>query len=235
MKAIILAAGMGKRMYPLTLNCPKCLLPLNGKTIIEHQISLLEYHNIDKIEIITGYESKKIEKNVKNKAQYFYYPDYNTTNNLYTLYHHLDLLNDDLFIFFSDVLISRLSFENCINSKADFSLLVDTDKCDESTMRILVENNNISDIGSHIASDHGDGNFIGIAKFSKAGAELLKDKINVLVKTGKYINDYYTIAIAQLAKENHYITPIGVNGLPWMEIDTYDEYKKAQKENFYVL
>ena len=81
MKAIILAAGMGKRMHPLTSNCPKCLLPLNGKTIIEHQISLLEYHNIDKIEIITGYESKKIEKNVKNKAQYFYYPDYNTTNN----------------------------------------------------------------------------------------------------------------------------------------------------------
>ena len=122
-----------------------------------------------------------------------------------------------------------------INSKADFSLLVDTDKCDESTMRILVENNNISDIGSHITPDNGDGNFIGIAKFSKVGAELLKDKINVLVKTGKYINDYYTIAIAQLAKENHCITPIRVNGLPWMEIDTYDEYKKAQKENFYVL
>ena len=235
MKAIILAAGMGKRMHPLTLNCPKCLLPLNGRTIIEHQISLLKDYNINKIEIITGYENKKIEDNVKNKAQYFYYPDYNNTNNLYTLYHHLDLLNDDLFIFFSDVLISRLSFENCINSKADFSLLVDTDKCDESTMRILVENNNISDIGSHINPDNGDGNFIGIAKFSKAGSELLKDKINVLVKTGKYINDYYTIAIAQLAKENHCITPIRVNGLPWMEIDTYDEYKKAQKENFYVL
>ena len=235
MKAIILAAGMGKRMHPLTLNCPKCLLSLNGKTIIEHQISLLEDYNINKIEIITGYENKKIEDNVKNKVQYFYYPDYNSTNNLYTLYHHLDLLNDDLFIFFSDVLISRLSFENCINSKADFSLLVDTDKCDESTMRILVENNNISDIGSHITPDNGDGNFIGIAKFSKAGAELLKDKINVLVKTGKYINDYYTIAIAQLAKENHCITPIRVNGLPWMEIDTYDEYKKAQKEKFYVL
>ena len=235
MKAIILAAGMGTRMHQLTVNCPKCMLELNGYSVLEHQIKLLRKYGINKIEIITGYQNYKIENHIANDAKYYFYPNYRETNNLYTLNYHLDLLNQDLLILFSDVLICSESLNKLLNNNSDFSLLVDTDKCDESTMRIVIENDRISDIGSHIVPKDGDGNFIGIAKFSNKGSGLLKNKIKHLTDDGMYINDYYTKAIAELAKERQSIIPVNINGLPWMEIDTYDEYKKAQKESFYVI
>jgi len=235
MKAIILAAGMGTRMHPLTLDYPKCMLKLNGCSIIEHQIKLLKKHGINNIEIITGYKNKKIEKHILNDAKYYFYPNFKKTNNLYTLNYHLDLLNQDLLILFSDVLISSKSLNKLLNNNMDFALLVDTDKCDESTMRIVIENDKISDIGSHIVPKDGNGNFIGIAKFSNQGSILLRNKIKFLSENGMYINDYYTKAIAKLAMERQDINPVNIDGLPWMEIDTYDEYQRAQKLNFYVI
>jgi len=120
-------------------------------------------------------------------------------------------------------------------SNNDFSLLVDTDKCDESTMRIKVKDNKIYDIGSHISPKDGDGNFIGIAKFNIEGVKLLKNKIKFLTKSEQHINDYYTKAIAELANENYNINFVNVEGAPWLEIDTYEEYQYAKKEKFYVL
>ena len=235
MKAIILAAGMGTRMHPMTVNCPKGMLELNGYSVLEHQIKLLKKCGIDKIEIITGYQNHKIEKHIANDAKYYFYPNYRETNNLYTLNYHLNLLKEDLLILFSDVLISPKSLNKLLNNNLDFALLVDMDKCDESTMRVVIENNKISDIGSHIIPKDGDGNFIGIAKFSNQGSKLLKNKIKSLTENGMYTNDYYTIAVAKLAMERQNIIPVNIDGLPWMEIDTYDEYQKAQKENFYVI
>ncbi len=235
MKAIILAAGMGTRLNPLTLNYPKCLLEINKKSILEHQINLLNKNNIDKIEIITGYKSNKIESHIGNNVKYYFYPDFHKTNNLFTLNHHINLLNEELLILFSDVLISPEVFEKLLYSNDDFSLLVDTDKCDESTMRIKIKDNKIYDIGSHILPKDGDGNFIGIAKFTLEGVKLLKNKINFLTKTKQHINDYYTIAIAELANENCNINFVNVDGAPWLEIDTFEEYQHAKKEKFYVL
>ena len=235
MKAIILAAGMGTRLHPITINHPKCLLELNGKTILSHQIKLLNTFNIDKIEIITGYMSEKIESHVKDTASYFFYKDFNKTNNLYTLSNHLDLLDGELLILFSDVLISPSNLKKLIESNYDFSFLVDTEKCDESTMRVLINKNKILDIGSHISAHQGHGNFIGIAKLSKVGSRLLKDKIKFLTSSNNYINDYYTKAVAELAREGQEINFVSTLGLPWIEIDTYDEYQKAKKEKFYVI
>ena len=62
MKAIILAAGKSSRLYPITLNKPKCLLNVHGKKLIEHQIELLRLCGIDDILVVTGYLHEKIEK-----------------------------------------------------------------------------------------------------------------------------------------------------------------------------
>ena len=56
-----------------------------------------------------------------------------------------------------------------------------------------------------------------------------------LTKTKQHINDYYTIAIAELANENRNINFVNVDGEPWLEIDTFEEYQHAKKEKFYVL
>ena len=221
-------------MKDLTSNHPKCMLKLNGKTIIEHQIDLLVNNGINNINIITGYKQDKIVNLLKDKCSYYFYPNFKETNNLYTINHHLDILDDECLILFSDVLISDKSMKTLLNDNNDFSLLVDISKCDESTMRIVLDENKIVDIGSHISPNDGSGNFIGIAKFSLNAASSIKKKIMSLCINNKNINDYYTKAISELAKEKTQINFVDIDGLPWVEIDTKEEYILAIKQDFYI-
>ena len=235
MKAIILAAGTGSRMKGLTTSKPKCLLELHNNSIIEHQISLLNKFGIFNIDVITGFESNKIKKTLKDKVNYYYYPDFEKTNNLYTLNYHSNLLNDDLLILFSDLLIHPDILGSLISNKSDFSFMVDISKCDESTMRVNIFNNLITDIGSHVSVDVGDGNFIGISKFSSKASKLLKNRMNHIVSKGIYNDDYYTKAIADMALEGQEINYVDVKNRPWLEVDTEEEYNIAKKESFYVI
>ena len=234
MKAIILAAGTGSRMKDLTSNHPKCMLKLKGKTIIEHQINLLNKCGVNDIHVITGYKEDKIRDLLKQKCSFYYYPNFRETNNLYTLNQYINLLNEECLILFSDVLISEISMKNLLRDNSDFSLLVDISKCDESTMRIIINENKITDIGSHIIPKNGNGNFIGIAKYSVNAVKFLKKMISELCSDKNNLNDYYTLAISKLAKQEIPINYVDVNRMPWLEIDTEDEYKLALNYNFYV-
>ena len=82
MKAIILAAGTGSRMKGLTSSKPKCLLELHNNSIIEHQILLLNKFGIFNIDVITGFESDKIKEILKDKVNYYYYPDFEKNQQL---------------------------------------------------------------------------------------------------------------------------------------------------------
>jgi len=226
MKAIILAAGRSSRLYPLTKNYPKCLLEVSeGKSIIELQISMLVDLGINDIVVVTGFESEKIVKRLGQKVRYHYYGRYMETNNLFTMNSIVDELNTETLILFSDIIISKELLRKCINSKDDFNLLIDDHDITDKTMRVLLTDGKIVDIGSHISTSKGDGNFIGIAKYSISGTKLLKNTIVNICKNNRYIDDYYTIAIAKISKMGKNIMFTNNKGKHyWNEIDYLDDY-----------
>ena len=118
--------------------------------------------------------------------------------------------------------------KNLLRDNNDFSLLVDISKCDESTMRIIINENKITDI-EVILFQNGNGNFIGIAKYSVNAVKFLKKMISELCSDKNNLNDYYTLAISKLAKQEIPINYVDVNRMPWLEIDTEDEYKISFK------
>ena len=93
-------------------------------------------------------------------------------------------------------------------------------------MRIKKKNNIITDIGSQIKVSDGDGNFIGIAKFSKKGDESLKKSLKFYKKNH---TDYYTIALKRLIRKKNRISYFDVKSLYWTEIDFYKDYLKLKK------
>jgi len=227
MKAIILAAGRSTRLYPVTLKRPKCLLEIKGKTIIDYQIELLNKAGIKDILVVTGYLNSEIQDHLKNKVRYEHFPDFAKTNNLYTLNSISKQLDDEFICLFSDVLFPPSLLKDLIDSTDDFCLLMHNKKVLEGTMRVKIKDDSIYDIGSHIPPEKGDGNFIGIAKFSKKGAKVLSEEISRLVSTEEYINDYYTIALPFLYRKGYKISFICVNDRPWIEIDTKEDFDKA--------
>ena len=235
MKAIILAAGTGSRLRPLSDNKPKCLVEVRDKPILLHQLDMLNASGFTEVEIITGYEGQQISSAVAERATCYEYPAFTETNNLYTLNHCGDLLRGDVVVLFADVLLGAGALKKLLEADGDFNLLVDVSQCLADTMRIKLDDGLIIDIGGHIDPADGDGNFVGVAKYSATGSEALRNELAEMVATGGFMSSYYTQALPRLAENGLNIHPVPIDNVPWIEIDTIREYEKAAAADFYVL
>ena len=228
MKAIILAAGKSTRLYPITLTSPKCMLQVAGKKIIDHQISWLRHCDITDILVVTGYLNHMIEGHLNDDVRYAHFPHYENANNLATLYSVRDELNDDVVILFSDVLLSVKLLYRCVNRSDHICLIVDSQNITDKTMRVIIEDDFIADIGGHIPVEQADANFIGVAKFSVNAIHDLVIKMGELLKDDKYLHDYYTVALRDWSASAGKVSYIEVEQDPWVEIDTVEDYRRIE-------
>ena len=128
---------------------------------------------------------------------------------------------------FSDIFFNKKILSNVKRSKKDICLAIDTSRVLKNTMRIIRKKNEIIDIGSHISVLKGDGNFIGIAKFSKKASKKLKESLNYFKNNYK---DYYTLALKRLINKKNKVGFFNVKSLYWTEIDLYEDYIKLKKK-----
>jgi Predicted sugar nucleotidyltransferases len=234
MKAVILAAGLGSRLSSVTSGKPKCLVELHGKSILRHQLDLLAACDITQVTIVTGFGAKLIRSHVKERASLVYYPNFASTNNLLTLHYCRRLLTDEVLLLFADVLLTRKALQDCASCPSDFALLVDSSQCREGTMRVRLSESSVLDIGSHIKTSEGHGNFVGVARFSAHGSELLAAELDEIVATRECSAAYYTDALASLAAKGHRLEPVSIDGSSWLEVDTEEDYLTASSQAFYL-
>lgn len=234
MKAVILAAGLGSRVSGLTSGKPKCLLELHGKSILRYQLDLLAACDITEVTIITGFGAELIESQVKESASLVYYPNFASTNNLLTLHYCRQLLDGEVLLLFADVLLTRKALQDCVSCPADFALLVDSSQCREGTMRVRLYENSVTDIGPHIKTAEGQGNFVGVARFSARGSKLLAAELDQIVAMRECSAAYYTDALASLSAKDHRLECVSIDGNSWLEVDTEDDYLTARSQRFYL-
>ena len=131
MQAIILAAGMGSRLKELTKNNTKCMIKVNGVTLIDRMLHQIEKHNLDKIVIVAGYEGQKLVDYVKTLGihtpiEFVENPIYNKTNNIYSLWLAKEhLLKDDTLLFESDLIFEDSVIDLLLDDERETLALVD--------------------------------------------------------------------------------------------------------------
>lgn len=131
MQAIILAAGMGKRLKELTQNNTKCMVKVNGVTLIDRMLHQIEKHNLSKIVIVVGYEGQKLidyiaTLGIKTPIEYVNNPIYDKTNNIYSLALAKDyLVKEDTLLFESDIIFEDSVIDALLEDKRDTLALVD--------------------------------------------------------------------------------------------------------------
>jgi len=224
MKAIILAAGRGTRLYPITLELPKGLLKIGNETILDRMVRQFKETGIKDILIVVGFQKEILMNHFGSSVRYISYKDFLTTNNLHTLWSIRNELNGDVIVSFADLIVENSIIFDLIKSNTNVTMAIDTSKVLEGTMRVSVNENKIENITS-TSIQEADGNFIGIAKFNSKGCKLLLSEMCSLIN-GNY-KDYYTIAIDNLARKGSEINYLDVKGHIWREIDTKDEYDEA--------
>ena len=131
MQALILAAGMGKRLKDLTRNNTKCMVKVNGVTLIERMLRQIEKQNVSRIVIVVGYEGQKLidyigTLDIKTPVTFIDNPIYDKTNNIYSLALAKDwLCKEDTLLFESDLIFEDAVLDILVNDPRDTLALVD--------------------------------------------------------------------------------------------------------------
>lgn len=245
MKAIIIAAGSGKRISNDVKNIPKSMVTVNGKPIIEYQISTLKEAGIKEIIVITGpYNEKFNLTHVKYvKDQHFAEHDI-----LGSLMEAKKFFKKDTLILYSDIIFELKIIEDIIKSKENISIAIDmnwekkyegrTEHPKSEAENVELNNNNdIITIKKNINNSKNNvGEFLGIIKFRNNGTELFVKKYEELIKKNSglfheapsILKAYVTDMIQELIDSNIKIEPILISG-KWCEIDTMQDLKNAEK------
>ena len=158
MQAIILAAGMGKRLGALTRNNTKCMIQVNGVTLIERMMRQLDRlsPSLEKIVIVTGYEGEKLKTflsrlDISTPVEYVDNPLYASTNNIYSLYLAKEhLLQDDTLLFESDLIFEDSVIDALLRHPyPSLALVAKFESWMDGTVVTLDEDDNIVELGLH--------------------------------------------------------------------------------------
>lgn len=233
MKAIILAAGIASRLRPLTNNCPKCLLEINNKSILERTISSLKEHNIDDIIIVTGYLDYMIEDFINSKFNDLNFTfiknnQYDSTNNIYSLWLALNNIEEDILLLDSDIIYDSKLIEIILNSKEEDVLLSNNHTLGEEEIKIIVnENDKIIEISKTCNISKALGESIGIERMSKNYIKILKQELDIMINKDNQVNAFYELAFEKLINKGHLFSYIDTSEYFSMELDTVEDFKEA--------
>jgi len=246
MKAIIIAAGLAKRLGSQTKELPKGLLDINGKSILERQIQILKNNGIQEIVIITGPYKNKFKF---DKVRYVEDLEYEKHDVLLSLMEAKNEIRGDIITTYSDILFDEKILQQIIKSKVDIGVATDmnwkqkyenrTEHPKSQADNVIIENNKIIKIKkniSKISKKQKNGEFIGILKFSKRGSEIFvieynkveKNKPSPFHEAKTFEKSYLTDMIQELIDQKITVEPIIVDG-NWCEIDTFQDLENAKK------
>ena len=236
MKAVILAAGIGSRLGELTREKPKCMLPVSkDKTLIHYQIDKLIKYGLgeEDIYIIGGYKLDALRDHLKcMRVKIIENTHYDKWNNIYSFFliNQISEINsDDKFLLLnSDTFFHESILCDLISTPYDNCVVLDTFKdLGEEEMKVLTSNRKVLKFGKEIPVDKATGEYIGLAKFIKSNLEPLFNLIEKLIARGE-TNLWYEEAFNYITDKVD-IRYIDTRKKPWIEIDTVEDYRKAQR------
>jgi L-glutamine-phosphate cytidylyltransferase len=248
LKSIILAAGEGTRLRPLTENVPKSMVKIFGTTLLKRQINNLRKCLIENIIVVTGYKADKI--NIEG-VKYIENKNYYKTNMVETLFCANEELVGDVIISYGDIIYEEEILKKLINSKEDISIVIDKkwkkywdkrfdDPLDDAESLKINSEGNIIEIGQKINNILDvQGQYIGLMKFNVNGIKILKEFYeeskkkskngkNVLNPNIPFEKSYMTDLLQGLINSGYALKPLIING-GWLELDSITDYKLYQK------
>lgn len=251
-KVIILAAGSGTRLRPLTDNAPKCMVAVNGIKIIDYILSTVNKVGIKNVKVIGGYKFNVLEHHLDNdNIEVVENKDYANTNMVASFFNALNEqdLKYDIIISYSDIMYNAEVLEKLVSCPDDISVIIDKDwealwkirmenPLDDAETLKLSPNGNIIEIGKKTKSiDEIEGQYIGLIKISSKALSKVRDFYNNMDKNkiydGKTFNNMYMTSFLQALIDSGFeIKPVFINR-GWLEVDSIEDFEKYKEDGTY--
>ena len=229
-RAIILAAGHGSRMGRLTADCPKTMLEIGGRSIVDRALDALAAAGIDEVTFVVGYRGDRLRQHLgvsrPQQIRFIENVRYQETNSLYSLSLARDVLEKGAVVMNSDVLVSPELVAHLVGAPADDAALVDAaSTLEDEEMKVKIWNGFAIDFSKQLPPWEAHAENVGLLKFGAAGGRRLVSHIDALLADG-HENSWAPMAFAALAREWP-IRAIETAGLPWTEIDFPEDLQRA--------
>ena len=233
MKAVILSAGQGKRLLPLTAHNPKCLLNIEGQSLIEWQINELYKAGIDQVAVVVGYRADRVRQLLKSRydnrrVRVLYNPAYAWTDNLFSCWVARAEMNEDFILLNGDTIFEAAVVNRLLQTPVEPVTVVTHQKryYDADDMKVSLNGNRLARIGKDLAADKVDAESIGMILFRSKGPASFRRAIETALRDSTARRKWYLSVIDEMAQS----LPIGtcpITGLKWCEVDYPADLKQA--------
>lgn len=233
MKAIILAAGQGRRLLPLTSSLAKCCLPLHGLSILEWQLSQIAKCDIDEVIVVTGFASEKVDAIVDQvkgkKVRTLHNPMYAHTDNLGTCWEARFEMDGPFVLMNGDTLFEASVLQRLLSCGSAYPITLATDTkayFDLDDMKIITDDDRLLKVSKQLDIHLVSGESIGLMAFSEAGAQAFTHKLEEMMDKADALKLWYLSAIDQLASTG-IVGVCSIHGLSWCEVDDASDFASA--------
>lgn len=240
MQAIILAAGLAKRLRPLTDTTPKCLLEVGGKNLLHRTMDNVIANGITNFVFVTGYREDMIKNYLRENfsdynIKFISNHDFANNNNSYSLWMTKDFIKEDIILLDSDILFDKGIIKELLVSEHENCLAVNFEtELDEEQIKVVLDNNEnkkILEISKVTDLKKSAGESIGIERFSFAFMQELYRVLDRKITKENNVNEFYEKSFEEVidsGNERNSIYAIDVSHYKCMEIDTVDDYERAK-------
>lgn len=228
MRAVILAAGRGRRLRDVVGDRPKCLARIGDRTLVERQIRSLRRSGVDAVAVVAGFEADLVRRACGPGVDIVINSRYDATNSLYSLWLARDLLHDGFVVLNCDVLFHDQMLCDLLSSRDEDALLMAARRRETYTdeeMKVRVRRGCVEAIAKTLGDDEADGENVGIAKFGEAGAAAMVEAMQQILDRGG-AREWLPRAFAEFAARRP-LHVVETRGYPWIEIDVPEDYWRA--------
>jgi len=225
-KAIILSAGQGKRLSPLTDTRPKCLVELSGRTVLHWQLRHLRQAGITEVVVVTGFAADTVETEIAGldlpgmTVRTLFNPFFGLTDNLATCWLARGEMVGDFLLLNGDTLFEPAIAERLIAApSAPITVTIDRKAAgyDADDMKVLTDGDALRAIGKTIEAY--DAESIGFLRFNPEGAALFTKIVEAALRTPEGLKRWYLSVINQIAQDHDVVRVRSIEGLDWAEMD----------------
>jgi L-glutamine-phosphate cytidylyltransferase len=246
MRVIVIAAGRGRRLMPTTADAPKCYAEVAGRRLLDWAVDAFRANGLDRIAFIGGYQIEKVKRDYPN-FEFRENAGWEQNNILASLFHAEDLMNEPFLCCYSDVLFTADIVRRLAASSDDLALGVDTawltryehrtDHPPDDAEKVLVANGSIARVHRQIPDAEAHGEFIGVAKFSAAGAARLREHYHRCRRqfagqpwreASVFEKAYLILLFQEMIESGERFAHVDTAG-GYVEVDTQQDFEYARK------
>ncbi len=228
MQAVILAAGVGRRLGRFAGGKPKCLVNIGGRPLIKHQLEALADNGVGPVLIVLGCQAEAVREVVGDRAEYIVNDRYEQTNSLYSLWLARDWIKGPFVLLNSDLFFHPEILRRVLEEEGNIIAYDSTASCGREQSKVAIRERRVIDLGKDLPAGSARGESLGVIRFDAEGKQVLLAQADALIKAG-YEKAWVTEAVRACCSLIR-IYGVNVAGFPWIEVDFPYDLEEARQE-----